>query len=128
MKKKFNAIIEKTETGFSSYISDLGVFTTGRSLTELRENLKEALELLFEDEENFEVSLTDIEMQFDLQQFFQYYRVINASFLADKIGMNPTLLSQYVQGSKKPSQKQTERILKGVQEIGLELSQLNLVR
>jgi hypothetical protein len=41
--------------------------------------------------------------------------------------MNPTLLSQYVQGHKKPSAKQTEKILDGIHKIGQELSDVNLI-
>jgi len=48
-------------------------------------------------------------------------RIINAKFLAKRIGMNETLLSQYVQGTKKPSAKQTGKILNGIHEIGKEL-------
>jgi DNA-binding transcriptional regulator YdaS (Cro superfamily) len=54
--------------------------------------------------------------------------VINAKFLAKKIGMNATLLSQYVSGTKKPSSKQTEKILRGIQQIGQELSEINLLQ
>ncbi len=54
--------------------------------------------------------------------------VINVKFLAEKIGMNPTLLSQYVQGHKKPSDKQAEKILSGIHQIGYELSGINLLR
>jgi len=41
--------------------------------------------------------------------------------------MNPTLLSQYVQGRKKPSGQQTDKILHGIHQIGRELSELNLI-
>ncbi len=120
----FTAIFEKTDNGFSAFIDDMGVYSTGSSLTELSLNLKEALELYFEDEKKT-ISIDDINLQVDLQQFFKYYRVINAKFLAERIGMNPTLLSQYVQGRKKASVKQTERILLGLHEIGNELTELN---
>ena len=40
--------------------------------------------------------------------------------------MNPTLISQYVQGRKNPSGEQTKRILKGIHEIGRELSEVNI--
>jgi DNA-binding transcriptional regulator YdaS (Cro superfamily) len=53
--------------------------------------------------------------------------VLNSKFLAEKIGMNPTLLSQYVQGHKKPSENQTEKILSGIHQIGQELSEMNLI-
>ena len=41
--------------------------------------------------------------------------------------MNPALLSQYVQGKKKPSIRQTNKILEGIQQIGKELSELRFV-
>jgi len=68
--------------------------------------------------------MEDLKFEIDFQQFFQYYRVINAKFLAKKIGMNPTLLSQYVQGRKKPSENQTEKILSGIHQIGKELMEI----
>jgi hypothetical protein len=42
--------------------------------------------------------------------------------------MNATLLSQYVSGTKKPSPKQTEKILSGIHQIGQELSEINLLQ
>ena len=68
--------------------------------------------------------MDDMKFEIDFKQFFQYYRVINAKFLAEKIGMNPTLLSQYVQGRKKPSENQTAKILDGIHQIGKELSEI----
>ena len=49
----------------------------------------------------------------------RFYKVINSKFLAEKIGMNATLLSQYVTGHKKPSELQTEKILKGIHQINI---------
>jgi len=125
-KKKVKAIVEKTNTGFSAYTEDYPVFTTGKSIGELLKNIVEALNLYFEDD-GFKILSQNVRMEVDLKQFFRYYRVINAKFLAARIGMNPTLLSQYVQGRKKPSQQQTERILKGIHAIGRELAEINLV-
>ncbi|SMD38967.1 hypothetical protein SAMN04488029_3970 [Reichenbachiella faecimaris] len=124
MKKKFTANVEKTDTGFSAYVDGLNVFSTGSTMTELAMNLVEALELNFDDSKDV-INENDIDLVIDLQQFFKYYRVLNAKYLADRIGMNPTLLSQYVQGKKKVSRKQTDKILTGVQEIGKELAELN---
>jgi predicted RNase H-like HicB family nuclease len=125
IKKKIKFIIEKTDTGFSGYSNDSPVFTTGKNFTELLANATEALNLFFEGQNN-QVTSDDIQFEIDLQQFFQYYRVINAKFLAQRIGMNETLLSQYVKGKKKPSQKQTDKILQGIQEIGRELTNINI--
>jgi len=125
-KDKINMIVEKTETGFSAYSEEYSIYTTGRTITELMDNAYEAANLYFEEEE---VILTheNLKFEIDFKQFFQYYKVLNSKFLADKIGMNPTLLSQYVQGHKKPSESQTEKILAGIHQIGQELSEINLI-
>lgn len=120
-------IVEKTDSGFSAYSENYPIFTTGRSIPELMNNVYEATDLFFE-EESVKPERTDIKFEIDLQQFFQHYRVLNASFLAEKIGMNASLLSQYVQGHKKPSAKQTKKILLGIHQIGQELSGINLLQ
>jgi predicted RNase H-like HicB family nuclease len=124
--KKINMIVEKTDTGFSAYSESYSIFTTGNSIPELVNNAYEAVDLYFEDQ-NIKVSSENVLFEIDFKQFFQYYKVLNSKFLAEKIGMNPTLLSQYVQGHKKPSTKQTEKILAGIHQIGQELSEINLI-
>jgi len=104
----------------------MSVFTTGQTIPELHANLIEALNLAYEDM-GYEVTADNLKLNLDLQQFFQYYKVLNANFLAKRIGMNPTLLSQYVRGIKQPSSKQTDKIIRGIQSIGRELAELNLV-
>ncbi|MBS1556363.1 MAG: XRE family transcriptional regulator [Bacteroidetes bacterium] len=125
IRKKVAVKVEKTKTGFSAFAVDYPVFTTGKTMAELSKNIVEALNLYFEDD-GIVVDEKDVKLDIELKQFFQFYRVINARFLADRISMNPTLLSQYVQGRKKPSSTQTEKILKGIREIGKELSDLSL--
>ena len=41
--------------------------------------------------------------------------------------MNQSLLAQYITSKKRPSPTQTQRILKGVQQIGKELSEILLL-
>jgi predicted RNase H-like HicB family nuclease len=126
MKKKITMIVEKTNTGFSAFSNDYPLYTTGRTIPELIDHAFEALELFFEDDK-IKVTRENLKFEIDFKQFFQYYKVINSKFLAEKIGMNPTLLSQYVQGHKKPSETQTEKILYGIHQIGQELSEINLI-
>ena len=125
LKKKIDFIVEKTNTGFSAYSNVFPVYTTGNSFTELLHNAVEAMNLFLSDKDS-QVTENNISFEIDLKQFFQYYRVINSKFLAKRIGMNESLLSQYVQGRKKPSAAQTNKILVGIQEIGRELSNINL--
>jgi hypothetical protein len=122
---KIKMIVEKTDTGFCAFSENYPIYTTGRIIPEVMDNALEAVNLYFEDE-NGMITQENLKFEIDFKQFFQYYRVINARFLADKIGMNPTLLSQYVQGRKKPSEMQTKKILLGIHQIGKELSEINL--
>ena len=124
-KKKTKIIDEKTGTGFSAYSEEYAIFTTGRTVPELINNSYEAAQLYFEDK--YDISHDNLKFEIDFEQFFQYFKVLNSKFLAEKIGMNPTLLSQYVQGHKKPSENQTEKILSGIHQIGQELSDMNLI-
>ncbi|MDG1572511.1 helix-turn-helix transcriptional regulator [Robiginitalea sp. M366] len=126
LKKNIHIVVECTDTGYSAYTTDLPVFTTGKDVRELYQHVLEALNLYYYDK-GFVVTERNLKLQLDLQQFFQYYRVLNASFLAHRIGMSPSLLSQYVRGLKKPSARQTRRILEGIQRIGKELADLQFI-
>jgi predicted RNase H-like HicB family nuclease len=126
LNKKIPVIIEKTNTGYSAYSKNPEVFTTGKDIPSLIANLLEALNLAYKDS-GYEVSANNLKLSLDFQQFFQYYKVLNANFLAERIGMNPSLLSQYVRGKKQPSSKQTDRIIRGIQNIGKELADFNLL-
>jgi predicted RNase H-like HicB family nuclease len=123
-KKGIVVIIEKTDSGFSAYSENYPVFTTGETVNELLENVNEAFSFYLEDknQENLQ-----IHYEIDFKQFFQYYKVINSKALAEKIGMNPTLLSQYVRGHKRPSEQQSRRILYGINKIGHELAEMSVI-
>ena len=126
LRKKIKMTVEVTDTGFSAFAEEYPIYTTGRTIAELMNDGLEAACLHFEDED-IKVTQENLKFEIDFKQFFQYYKVLNAKFLAEKIGMNPTLLSQYVQGHKKPSEIQTQRILSGIHQIGQELSEINLI-
>lgn len=123
---KFKFIVERTRTGFSAYEPKHPIFTTGDSILDLQMNALEAVNLYLEDEGK-KITRSDLEFEIDFQQFFEFYKVINSKHLAQRIGMNESLLSQYVTGKKKPSKKQVERIIDGLHEIGKELMEINLV-
>jgi predicted RNase H-like HicB family nuclease len=118
---KITIIVEKTKTGYSAYAEKYPVYTVGKSLEELKSNILEAVNLLLEESDK-SVSENDLKIILDLPQFFAFYKVINAKALSERIGMNQSLLAQYIKGVKKPSPTQTNRILKGVQQVGRELA------
>ncbi|MFW6246428.1 MAG: type II toxin-antitoxin system HicB family antitoxin [Tangfeifania sp.] len=127
-KPKIKVKIIKEDTGYSAY-SQLGenlIATQGETFEELKKMIVEAVNLAFED-----IPLVynedDLQFEFELESFFDFYKVINAKALSERIGMNQSLLSQYIKGIKKPSPSQTKRILNGVQQIGRELSEVRFL-
>jgi hypothetical protein len=123
---KIKVVLEKTKTGYSAYAEKEMVFTTGRSLQELKSNVIEALQLYYEQVgKNF--AERDLQLAVDLPQFFEFYKVINAKALSSRIGMHQSLLAQYIKGIKIPSAKQTTRILKGIQDVGKELASIQFM-
>ena len=126
MIKKIDMIVEKTNTGYSVYADQYPVCTTGRDINELRYNIIEALNLYFEyADEKKKITENDYRIILDLPQFFDFYKVINAKAFCQRIGMNQSLLAQYIKGKKRPSATQTKRILQGVQLLGRELTEIN---
>ena len=119
-------IVERTKTGYSAYAEKYPVYTVGSSLEELKVNILESLNLYFEKQGKV-ITEKDLQINLDLPQFFDFYKVINAKALSERIGMNQSLLAQYIKGNKKPSPTQTQRILKGVQQIGSELAAIRFL-
>jgi hypothetical protein len=125
---KIEIKVEKTGTGFSAYAEKYAAFTTGGSVGELYANMVDSLNLLFEAEgRSRKVSARDLTFEMELTSIFEVYSVINMRALSKRIGMNYTLLSQYAKGKKRPSAKQSEKIIESIHEIGRELAELNLV-
>lgn len=129
--KKIKFIVEKTNDGYSAYAQDwdtIPVGTTGDNLEELKTNLVDALSTYYEAKNvNKIASIDQLELQMDLAQFFDFYKIINASILGERIGMNKSLIYQYVNGQKKPSGKQVDKILSGIRKLGKELSAVEIV-
>ena len=58
----------------------------------------------------------------DMQRFFLTHKEINVAEFARRIGMNPTLLRNYINGIKKPSKKREQEILDHIHKLGEELT------
>jgi predicted RNase H-like HicB family nuclease len=125
-KRVYHINVIKEKKGYSATFEegDLTVCTMGDTMEELKINLIEALELGLEIEG---IRQEQFAFSYDLESFFDFYRVINAKALSERIGMNQSLLAQYIRGKKKPSPAQVNRILKGVQQIGKELTEVSFL-
>jgi hypothetical protein len=127
-KPKITITVTKEDTGYSANALVNGNFiaTESETFEELKTNVMEAVNLTFEDQ-GFAYTIDEIQFEYDLGSFFDFYKVINAKALSERIGMNQSLLAQYIKGIKKPSAPQTKRILEGVQQIGRELSEVQFL-
>ncbi|HET8885458.1 MAG TPA: XRE family transcriptional regulator [Salinimicrobium sp.] len=127
-KPNIDITVTKEDTGYSAnmVVRDNFIATEAETFEDLKENVLEAVNLAFEDK-GFVYTIDEIKFKYDLESFFDFYKVINAKALSERIGMNQSLLAQYIKGIKKPSAPQTKRILQGVQQIGRELSEVRFL-
>jgi hypothetical protein len=127
-KPKIKVTITKENKGYSAHalVKNNFIASEAESFKELLSKILEAIDFTFENQ-GFKYSIEEIQLIYDLESFFDYYKVINAKALSERIGMNQSLLAQYIKGIKKPSIAQTKRIMAGVQQIGIELSEVQLL-
>ncbi|HZI68271.1 MAG TPA: hypothetical protein VFD44_01115 [Hanamia sp.] len=127
-KPRLKLTIIKEDQGYSAVgkWKNRSLITCGDNWKELEKMIIEMVNLVFEDL-GFTYTIDEIELKYDLESFFDFYKVINAKALSERIGMNQSLLAQYIKGIKKPSAVQTKRILSGIQQIGRELSEIEFL-
>ena len=121
-------IVEKTNDGFSAFAErdDLPVTTSADTMSDLKTNIIDAYNSYAELKSLKQLTIDAIVIQLDLPQLFEFYKEINAKALGSRIGMDKTLISQYINGHKKPGAKQINKILMGIKQLGNELASLEL--
>ena len=68
-----------------------------------------------------DVENMDVEFVYDLVGFFEHKKYLNLSAVAEKVGINRSLMAQYAAGIKYPSQERAEQIEKVIHELGRDL-------
>lgn len=122
---KIEVKLEKTTDGYSAFYEYEGYFvsTVADSYSELKAQMIEATELAIQQMEADGLDVTNLKnyrLSFILEvgSFFELFPTLNMSGFAKFIGVNASLIRQYAKGIKKPSEKRTEQILKGIHELG----------
>ena len=59
-----------------------------------------------------------------IAQVFRQFPQLNVSEMARSIGINKSLLSRYIYGIKKPSEKRKEQILSCIRQLGREMASI----
>ena len=117
------ATIEQNKDGYGIYLQhgEYLITSMGETMSELLQNFNEALELTLEGETSKEAeSLRNWKPQFviDMTYFPELFPAIDVSGLARYIGINPSLMRQYMSGIKKPSVERYKKINKGIHDLG----------
>lgn len=117
--KTIMVIVEKTNTGYSAYLDSIdGIIAVADTFSELRENMKEAIDAFLEASKEFDDEIPEaligefhLNFKFDVQTFFEWLsKSMTQKGLSDIAEMNETLISQYSTGLKKPGPKQLKRM------------------
>jgi predicted RNase H-like HicB family nuclease len=133
--KKVSVILEKADNNYSAFIPELeGCVATGATIQDTKRKLLEAVAFHIEGMENEGLEIPepfkgeyDFEYKIDIQSLFEWFAgILTKSGLAKLTGMNQSLISQYANGIKKPSEKQTTKIQDAIHEFGEELLEVQL--
>jgi predicted RNase H-like HicB family nuclease len=128
--KTIIVILEKSENNYSAYVPELeGCIATGSTLKEVKQRIEEAVEFHLNGmkEEGLDIPESfqnDFQLSFkmDVESLFDWFSgVLTKSGISKLTGMNQSLLSQYANGIKKPSSKQSKKIEQAIHNFGEEL-------
>jgi predicted RNase H-like HicB family nuclease len=130
-RKKIEAIIEASSTGFGVYCPSLpGITGYGKTVEDAKADLMSAL---LETVKAYGKSVPkelqgaiDFNYKYDIASIFDYFGMLDATNLAKRIGINPSLLRQYKSGITTASDKQKQKIEHGLHQLGRELLSIRL--
>ncbi|MBQ8542893.1 MAG: pilus assembly protein HicB [Bacteroidaceae bacterium] len=127
--KKVTVIIEvANDGGFSCYMADdiegLGLMGYGDTAEEAKNDLLVAYEEIKElnKEEGKETPVLEFSFKYDIASFFDYYKMLNVTEVARRVGINPSLMRRYRSGISHASQKQYDKLRDYIHRLGAELS------
>ena len=132
-KKKLLAIVErgKGKGNFSCFtpetVEDCGFGGGGSSAREVMDDTRLSLQEIKEEwaKQGKEFPDVEFDFRFDVGSFFDYYPIDVTAF-AKYIGMNASVLRQYVTGLREPKEETIKRIREGINKLSEDLG-MNLM-
>ena len=116
MAKNVVLILEYSDGGYSCYndgpLGNYGVIDgDGATAEEAKADFMKALQECREDDPNNK-ALQDLTFtyKYDVQAFFKEFSFLNATEIARRAGINPSLMRQYVSGVKTAGEKTYQRL------------------
>lgn len=124
--------IEKGTDLFGAWAENVpGIYGEGETVKETKESVLSAIELYKEYNDVVPEELqgdVDIEWNFDVQSFLQYFSGIFTKAALERItGVNQKLLGHYASGLKRPRRAQVEKIENALRGFLSDISQVHLV-
>lgn len=129
---KANIIFEMAKDGgcscyMAEEIPDFGLLGFGNTPHEAKvdmlQSYEEIKELLLAE------GKTPVELEFiyhyDMKSFFEYFNFLNVSKVAERAGINPSLMRKYTSGVANAGEGQYLKLQKAIREIASELSVAN---
>ena len=133
--KNIIVTVEKTENNYSAFIEILlGCVTTGKTMSELKRNMYEAVEAHIElsrEHGDFIPEVFDGEyrlvFRFDTECLLTHYKgIITNSALERLTGINQRQLQRYATGKTRPMRPQQMKIQKALHRLGKELLEVEM--
>ena len=125
---KANIIIEQTKDGyFSCFVEEelpyVGLLGYGDSSQEAIDDLISTYTQLKEDLKAEGKDLPDLEfvVHYDMPSFFNRFNFLNQSKIAEKAGINPSLMRKYTSGVARAGQKQYDKLHTAVQTLAKDM-------
>ena len=126
-----NVIIEKASDGsFSCYTQesfpDFALFGYGDTAKEAKEDLLQAYEEIKEmlKEDGIEAEELTFVWHYDIKSFFDYFDFLNVSRVAERAGINPSLMRKYTSGLANAGEGQYVKLKAAVDAFAKELSEV----
>lgn len=134
---KITSLIERNDNNYyqissSDEIEGHGLGGYGYSVKEAKEDflrsIVEAKEMIMEETGAVpsEIDDVEVEFQYDIPSFFNYFDWINVSAFAKKAGINESKMRAYKSGLAAASEKTMERICSTIKAMGAELCSATL--
>lgn len=133
---KLTIIIEKADNvlfGRIESIPDYLAVTEGENLQQIEHNMYDLLADYIENEgqehkawKNVKADEIVLDYAYDLTAFFDLFNDVKIGAIAERAGLNPSLVRHYVAGTKFPSAQQAKKLEEAIHQLGNQLREVVL--
>ena len=133
---KIKALVERTDNNFYSIISEQAVagnyfggygYSVQEAKADYMESMREMIEISKEEGKDVpNIDDIEVDFQYDIPSFFNFFVWINISAFAKQAGINESKMRAYKSGISTAGEKTITKILRTIKAMGAELSSASL--